>query len=68
MGGKPSNFNQMNPMATDRKSRVEDQGTREQDKQAVASSQHPEDAMIPESHENPEQAELRAMRQQRDKE
>ena len=62
MGAKPSNFNQMNAMATDRKSRVNDQGTREQARQAVAGTEKQDENSIPESHENPEAERLRAMK------
>ncbi|HKG95818.1 MAG TPA: hypothetical protein VKA84_28160 [Gemmatimonadaceae bacterium] len=55
-------------MATDRKSRTNDEGTRNEAKHQVAGSQQTEDSLIPNSPENQEQAELRAMKQQRDEE
>jgi hypothetical protein len=69
MGAKPSNFNQMNAMATDRKSRVNDEGTRTEAKHQVAGSEQLDEGLIPNTPENPEQAQLRAMKaQQRDEE
>lgn len=68
MGGKPSNFNQMNAMATDRKDRVNDERIRTQSKHHVGHSAEGDESLIPHSPENPEQAELRAMHHEKNEE
>ena len=60
MGGKPSNFNMMNAMATDRKDRVNDETVRTDSKHDFVQSEQTDNNLIPNTPENPVQAEMRA--------
>ena len=60
MGGTPSNWNEMNKMATDQKwGRVQDEGINEQEKQQLEAGEKNEESMIPRGGENPEQRRVR---------